>query len=77
MKIIAFGEVMMRLTPPHYKFIEQTDSVDLSFSGTGLNILSNLSRFGYDTSLVTSLPDNQVGRAASSYIRKQIGRAHV
>lgn len=70
MKIIAFGEVMMRLTPPHYKFIEQTDSVDLSFSGTGLNILSNLSRFGYDTSLVTSLPDNQVGRAASSYIRK-------
>ena len=70
MKIIAFGEVMMRLTPPDHKFIEQTDSVDLSFSGTGLNILSNLSRFGYGTSLITSLPDNQVGRAASSYIRK-------
>ena len=70
MKIIAFGEVMMRLTPPDYKFIEQTDSVDLSFSGTGLNILSNLSRFGYDTQVVTSLPDNQVGKAASSYIRK-------
>lgn len=70
MNILAFGEVMMRLTPPHYKLIEQTDSVDLSFSGTGLNIASNLSRFGYDSTVMTSLPDNQVGRAASSYMRK-------
>lgn len=70
MKILAFGEVMMRLVPPEHKMIEQTDSLDLSFSGTGLNILSNLSRFGYETELLTSLPDNQVGKAASSYVRK-------
>lgn len=69
MKILAFGEVMMRLTPPQYKLIQQTDNVDLSFTGTGVNILSSLAHFGYDTSMLTILPDNQVGRAAVSAIR--------
>lgn len=69
MKILAFGEVMMRLTPPQYKLIQQTDNVDLSFTGTGVNILSSLAHFGYDTSMLTILPDNQVGRAAAGAIR--------
>ena len=70
MKILAVGEVMMRLTPPNYKLIEQTDTLDLSFSGTGLNILSGLSRNGIQTSLLTNLPDNSVGKAAGAFIRK-------
>lgn len=70
MNVLAVGEVMMRLTPPHHKLIEQTDTLDLSFSGTGLNILSGLSRNGIKTSLLTSLPNNAVGKAASSFIRK-------
>lgn len=70
MKILAIGEVMMRLTPPNYKLIEQTTTVDLSFSGTGLNILSGLSRNNVQTSLLTGLPNNAVGKAAASFIRK-------
>ncbi|MBM6615286.1 sugar kinase [Desemzia sp. RIT804] len=70
MKILAFGEVMMRLTPPEYKLIEQTTTVDLSFNGTGVNILSGLSHFGYQTSLLTQLPDNHVGKAAAGFVRK-------
>jgi len=30
MKILAFGEVMMRLTPPQYKLIQQTDKMSPS-----------------------------------------------
>lgn|SRR5690625_3060531 len=70
MKILAFGEVMMRLTPPDYKQIEQTNTLDMSFNGTGVNILSGLSRFGYDTTLLTTLPDNHVGKAAAGFIRR-------
>lgn len=70
MKILAFGEVMMRLTPPEYKMIEQTNTLDLSFNGTGVNILSGLARFGYDASLITQLPDNHVGKAASGFLRR-------
>lgn len=70
MKILAFGEVMMRLTPPHYKLIEQTDTLDLAFNGSGVNMLSSLAHFGYETTLLTTLPDNQVGRAAAGTVRK-------
>ncbi|MGX7417937.1 sugar kinase [Carnobacterium gallinarum] len=70
MKILAFGEVMMRLTPPHYKLIEQTDTLDLAFNGSGVNMLSSLAHFGYDTTILTTLPANQVGRAAAGTVRK-------
>ena len=70
MKVLAVGEVMMRLTPPSYKMIEQSTTLDLSFSGTGLNILSGLSRNEIETSILTGLPANAVGKAASSFIRK-------
>lgn len=70
MNILAFGEVMLRLSPQHYKMIDQTDTLDMSYSGTGLNILSSLARNGVQTSLLTVLPDNPVGRAAAANIRR-------
>lgn len=70
MKVLAVGEVMMRLTPPSYKLIEQTDNLDLSFSGTGLNILSGLARNGISTSILTNVPNNSVGDAAKAYTRR-------
>ena len=68
--ILAFGEVMLRLCPQHYKMLDQTDTPDMSYSGTGLNILSGLARNGVQTSLLTVLPENPVGHAAAASIRK-------
>lgn len=74
MKIAAFGEIMMRLTPPEYLMLEQTKELRLDFTGTGVNILSNLAHFGCQTSLLTNLPDNRLGEAAKASIR-QLGIA--
>jgi 2-dehydro-3-deoxygluconokinase len=70
MKFLAFGEVMMRMTVPNYKMLEQSDSLEVSYSGTGLNILSGLAHNGLETHLLTMLPENSLGRAAKSYIRR-------
>ncbi|MFD2306796.1 sugar kinase [Enterococcus termitis] len=70
MRIAAFGEVMMRLTPPEYLMLEQTNELRLDFTGTGVNILSNLAHFGCQTSLITNLPDNRLGEAAKASIRQ-------
>ncbi|MTD38360.1 sugar kinase [Erwinia sp. CPCC 100877] len=70
MKIAAFGEVMMRLTPPEYLLLEQTKELRFAFTGTGVNILSNLAHFGCQTSLITNLPDNRLGEAAKANIRQ-------
>src|SRR5690625_3577116 len=68
-KIKAFGEVMMRLEVPNYLKLEQTRNLNVSYSGTGVNVLSALSRFGHQTSLITKLPANSVGDAAIANIR--------
>lgn len=70
MKILAFGEVMMRLMPPDYKRLAQTNHLEYLFSGTGVNVLSGLYQMGDQPFFTTVLPDNAVGYAAAAQIRK-------
>ena len=64
-RIAAFGEVMMRLQAPGYDLLSQANTLSYSFSGTGVNVISALARFGHDGYLVTRLPDNPLGDAAT------------
>lgn len=70
MKIVAFGEVMLRLTVPEYQLLEQSDTVRMTSVGTGVNLLASLAHFGYDTELITALPANPLGRKMASDLRK-------
>ena len=70
MKILAFGEVMMRMMPSNYKTLIQADTLEFLFTGTGMNILSGLYQMGDQGYLITRLPDNSVGKAASAHMRK-------
>lgn len=68
-QIKAFGEVMMRLEAPQHRTLSQTNRLDVSYSGTGVNVLSALARYGYETSLITKLPTHSIGDAAVAYLR--------
>jgi len=70
MKILSFGEIMVRLTPPNYLLLEQCGQLNMEFVGTGVNILSALARFGYKTSIFSAVPENNLGKAAKANIRK-------
>jgi 2-dehydro-3-deoxygluconokinase len=52
MRIGAYGEVMLRLTPPEYRTLEQTHSLRMDFTGTGVNILGNLAHFNLSASVI-------------------------
>ncbi|MHC5268618.1 sugar kinase [Enterococcus sp. LJL98] len=69
MKIGAYGEVMLRMNPPEYLTLEQTDTVRLMYTGTGVNILGNLAHFEIDSFLLTALPENRLGDAAMAKLR--------
>lgn len=69
-RVAAFGEVMMRMQVPGFDLLAQADTLKYSFSGTGVNVASALSRFGHTASLVTTLPNNALGEAARSYVQK-------
>ncbi len=70
MNILAFGEVMLRYTVNDHKMLEQTDEMTVTTVGTGVNLLSSLAHFGYETSILTVLPDNPIGKKAAADLRK-------
>jgi len=69
-RIAAFGEVMMRLQVPGYDLLSQASTLSYSFSGTGVNVISALARYGHDGYLVTRLPEGPLGDAAAANLRK-------
>lgn len=70
MNILAFGEVMLRFTVADKMMLEQSDNLNMTTVGTGVNLLSSLAHFGYDTSILTVLPDNPIGKKAAADLRK-------
>ena len=70
MKVICFGEIMMRLNPRGFERIRQADSFEISFAGGEANVAVSLANSGMDSSFVTKLPENALGISARDAIRK-------
>lgn len=64
MKVVSFGEIMLRLSPDGYYKLFQKPELNTSFCGAEANVAVALSNFGDETEFVTALPDNDIGRAA-------------
>jgi 2-dehydro-3-deoxygluconokinase len=62
-KVVTFGEIMMRLTPPGFLRFGQARSFDVSFGGGEANVSVSLANFGVATDFVTRLPKNDLGDA--------------
>jgi 2-dehydro-3-deoxygluconokinase len=69
-EVIAFGEVMVRLSPPHFQRLEQARSLDVEIGGAELNTASGLSRLGRKAAWVSRLPDNPLGRLVANRVRE-------
>ncbi|WP_282056692.1 sugar kinase [Maribacter luteus] len=69
-KVITFGEVMMRLSPPGYSKFSQATSFDLVYGGGEANVAISLAYLGMKAAHVTRFPDNALGKAATQFLRK-------
>lgn len=70
MKIVTFGEIMLRLsTPSHVRFV-QSDSFDACYGGGEANVAVSLANFGHDAYFVTKLPEHEIGQAAVNALRR-------
>ena len=68
-KVVAFGEIMLRLTPPDYTTISQAKSFIANYGGGEANVLVSLSHLGHRCEFLTSLPDNQLGASAEQHLK--------
>ncbi len=70
MKVITFGEIMLRLAPEGYYRFVQADSFGATFGGGEANVSVSLANYGIDTAFVTKLPTHEIGQAAVNSLRK-------
>jgi len=69
-RVVTFGEVMMRLSPPdHLRFI-QARSFDVIYGGGEVNVAVSLANYGIPVDFVTRLPENDTGEACIQFIRQ-------
>lgn len=60
MKIVTFGEIMLRLQPYGYKRIMQAEAFEAVFGGGEANVSVSLAQMGADTAFITRLPENVI-----------------
>lgn len=68
--VITFGEAMIRLSPPHFQRLEQTQSLDLKVGGAELNTAVGLARLGRASAWVSRLTSNPLGRLIANRARE-------
>jgi 2-dehydro-3-deoxygluconokinase len=69
MTFLAFGELMLRLSPPGRELLMQTPKLDVWIAGAEANVASALARLGHDVAVASAVPDNDLGRAALTSLR--------
>ena len=70
MKVLSFGEILLRLAAPGYTKLFQKDSLDASFCGGEANVAVSLAILGLESEFLTKLPANDVGNAAVNSMRQ-------
>lgn len=68
-KVVTFGEVMMRLSPPGFARFSQTNSLDMVFGGGEANVAISLAYMEVNAVHVTRFPNNLLGKAATQFLR--------
>ena len=69
MKVITFGEIMLRLAPEGYYRFLQADKYGATYGGGEANVAVSLAGFGIDCAFVTKLPNNDIAEGAVRALR--------
>ncbi|MDR1517286.1 MAG: sugar kinase [Dysgonamonadaceae bacterium] len=77
-KVVAFGEIMLRLTTPDNLRFIQTDRLNATFGGGEANVAVSLANYGIAVEFVTRLPQNDIADWCISELRKHnVGVANI
>ncbi len=69
-RIVCFGEIMLRLSPPGYLRFEQAHCLDAVYGGGEANVAVSLANLGMNACFVTKVPANPIGQGAINEMRR-------
>ena len=70
MKIVTFGEIMLRLSKHSGQRLFQNGPFDTAYGGSEANVAVSLAQLGDDVEYVTRVPNNAIGDAALMHLRE-------
>jgi len=77
-KVVTFGEIMLRLATPGYQRFSQAKNYEAGFGGGEANVAVSLANFGINTEFVSRLPENDIGEACLMELKKYgVGINHI
>ena len=68
-RLVAFGEIMLRLSPPGRELLLQSHRLDVWVAGAEANLVTGLARLGHDVAMVSAVPDTDLGLGAITALR--------
>jgi 2-dehydro-3-deoxygluconokinase len=70
-KVVTFGEIMLRLSPPGFERFFQSPVLGATFGGGEANVAISLAQFGLDSHYVSRVPAHAVGDGAVRALRSE------
>jgi len=70
-RAVAFGEMLLRLSPPAEERLLESSALQTFFGGAEANVAVALSHLGVRSDYVTRLPENPLGDAALEVLRRE------
>lgn len=70
-KVVTFGEIMLRLSPPRFLRFTQATNFDAVYGGGESNVAVSLANFGIPVDFISRLPENEIGDSALMELRKR------
>lgn len=78
MKVVTFGELMLRLAPEGYLRFIQSNKFEATFGGAEANVAVSLANYNQDVSFVSKLPNNEIGQMAINSLRQYgVNTSHI
>ena len=69
MKVLTFGEIMLRLKAPGHERFFQSPMLEATFGGGEANVAVSLANYGMDAEVLTVLPQNDIADACICELR--------
>lgn len=69
-RIVCFGELLLRLSPPDRELPFQSPRLEARFGGAEANVAASLAILGHASAMVSALPDNTLGRSCVGELRR-------
>lgn len=70
MKVLTFGEIMLRLRAPGHERFFQSNMMEATFGGGEANVAVSLANYGMDSEYFTILPNNDMGSHCINELRR-------